>query len=147
MACVDRFLQSIKMLECIGLLVTWTMVTDEYQNEEMTTNGRLVKLSIVISFAVVAWTFTILWLILTFTKVYSFLQITPLVNTCVHLVLAACVLASSIVLLIDQGNTKTYTERPGGCVGIACGVLLVVDTLLFLCLKRKTPDANGFQSF
>ena len=138
--------QAMKMIECVALLVTWTSVTDEYQNEFTNIDGRLMKLSILIAVSVVAWIFTVLWLVLTFTKVYSFLKITATTNTVVHTILAALILTSSLLLVLDQRGRTPLAERPGGCLGIVSGALLLVDALLFLVF-RKTTTSDGFTAF
>ena len=143
---MEHLFQAMKMVECVTLLVTWTSVTDEYQNEFTNIDGRLMKLSILIAVAVVAWIFTVLWLVLTFTKVYSFLKITASTNTAVHTILAALILTSSLLLVLHQRGTKHLAERPGGCLGIVCGALLLVDAMLFVVF-RKPATSDGFIAF
>ena len=143
---LERVFQAMKVVECITLLVTWASVTDEYQNEFTNNNMRFMKLSMLIVFAVIAWIFTVLWLVLTLTKVYSFLKITASTNTVIHTILAALILTSSLLLVLDQRGTSHLAERHGGYLGIVGGALFNVDAMLFVVF-RETTNHEGFSTF
>ena len=138
-ASVDGLLQLFKLLECFCLLISWTSATDEYQDEEY--NGRLIQLSFFVVVAVISWMFTVLWLILKFTKVYSYLRITSLVNTLIHTTLSALLFVSSLVVVTDLHNETTLImDKSGGVLGLIAAVLLIIDAVFFLLLKRTKTE-------
>ena len=137
-----HLLQFLKSLECICLLISWTSATDEYQVEEVT--GRLMNLSLLIVIALVSWILTVLWLILTITKVYLYLRITPLMNTVMHIVLAVLICIPSLMIVTDHHKTsKSSMENSAAAFGLATAVLFVVDALLALLLKWTKTNSNG----
>ena len=85
--------------------------------------------------------FTVLWLILKFTKVYSYLRITSLVNTLIHTTLSALLFVSSLVVVTDLHNETTLImDKSGGVLGLIAAVLLIIDAVFFLLLKRTKTE-------
>ena len=138
-ASVDGLLQLFKLLECFCLLISWTSATDEYQDEEY--NGRLIQLSFFVVVAVISWMFTVLWLILKFTKVYSFLRITPLVNTLIHSTLSTLLFVSSLMVITDRHVGSILSmDKSSGVLGLIAAIFLIIDAVSFLLLDRTEAD-------
>ena len=134
----ERILQVMKLVEFIFLLVSWTSATDLYHDEQITVDGRLAQLSFFIIVAVIAWIFTVIWFILNITKVCTFDDVTPTVNTVIHLVLASLILTASILMIDGLPLTQNlYTKKGGGGFGLASALLMIVDAITFLNRKRK----------
>ena len=135
-----RLLQCMKLSELFSVLMSWTNVIDAYHDEELNVGGRRTHLSVFIVIAVVSWIFIVFWFILNITKVYSFLDISPLTNTVLHVTIASFMMVASLLIANDQPMKQLFPAKPGAVFGLVSSALLIIDTILFLILKQRTED-------
>ena len=143
-ATVDNLLKLHKLVECICLLTSWTSAVDEYHLA--TISGKLQHLFLFVTVALMAWFFTIMWLILTFTKVYARMQIAPKIDALIHTIVAAFIIAASLMVLKELHNvtiddiTISIADQPGPKLALVSAILLIMDSLISLFVKRTTAS-------